>query len=284
MIVVALVVAAVAAVRGLWSPCGLSMLSSLNPVSEAARGHRFAPTAGWYVFGAVAGGAALGGTCALAAAGVELLPSAGASGSWPWVVALVVALAAAASDSTVLRFALPVHPRQVDERWLGRYRRWIYAGGFGVQIGTGFATYVMSGTVYLTAALAALTASPRQALAVGLVFGTVRGLGILFVAPVRDAARLRRLLGTVERLGPASLRVTCAVALAAGAVAAVAAAGRAPVATAGVLATAALCAAVDAVNVASRDRRTLSDESPVRRSTVGQCPTIPERALPARAT
>jgi len=39
----------VAAARGLWSPCGMSMLSSLNPVSERARGHRFWATACWYV-------------------------------------------------------------------------------------------------------------------------------------------------------------------------------------------------------------------------------------------
>ena len=56
--VLAFVVAAVAAARGMWSPCGLSMLSSLNPVSEQARGHRFWLTGCWYVAGAIAGGAA----------------------------------------------------------------------------------------------------------------------------------------------------------------------------------------------------------------------------------
>ena len=49
-----------AALRGMWSPCGLSMLSQLNPVTERGRGHRFALTAAWYVLGAVVGGAALG--------------------------------------------------------------------------------------------------------------------------------------------------------------------------------------------------------------------------------
>jgi hypothetical protein len=43
----ALFVAVVAALRGTWSPCGLSMLSSLNPVSERSRGHRFWGTAVW---------------------------------------------------------------------------------------------------------------------------------------------------------------------------------------------------------------------------------------------
>jgi hypothetical protein len=34
LLIVALATAAGAAMRGMWSPCGLSMLSSLNPVSE----------------------------------------------------------------------------------------------------------------------------------------------------------------------------------------------------------------------------------------------------------
>ncbi|WP_375487516.1 hypothetical protein, partial [uncultured Jatrophihabitans sp.] len=74
MIAVALLVATAAALRGVWSPCGLSMLSALNPVSERARGHRWGVTASWYVGGAVAGGAVLGGGCALLASGVAALP------------------------------------------------------------------------------------------------------------------------------------------------------------------------------------------------------------------
>ena len=35
LLIVALVTAVAAAARGMWSPCGLSMLSSLNPVSNA---------------------------------------------------------------------------------------------------------------------------------------------------------------------------------------------------------------------------------------------------------
>lgn len=204
MLLLALAVAVLAAVRGLWSPCGLSMLSSLNPVSERARGHRFALTAAWYVGGAATGGALLGAVTAAGAAAVAALP---VGTAWPWAAALVGALVSTASDSATTGFALPVHPRQVDERWLGRYRRWIYAGGFGLQIGTGFATYIMTAAVYLSALLAVLTARPWAAFAVGLTFGTVRGLGILVTATTRDPARLRRLLGTVERWGPASLRL-----------------------------------------------------------------------------
>lgn len=228
ILVVALVVATVAAVRGVWSPCGLSMLSALNPLSERGRGHRFAVTASWYIAGALLGGALLGSGCALAALGIARLHL---GPSWTWALVLAAATVAVASDSAVTRFALPVHPRQVDERWLTTYRRWIYAGGFGLQIGTGFATYIMTAGVYLTAVLAALTAGPGAAVVVGLVFGGVRGLAILVAAPARTPEALRTLMARVDRSAVTSLLCVTAVQAGVGALAAGVLGG--PVAAAG---------------------------------------------------
>jgi hypothetical protein len=205
MLIFALTLTTVAAaVRGLWSPCGLSMLSSLNPVSEHIRRHRFAPTAAWYVLGAVVGGAALGGACAVLALGIGALP---VGHTATWVAVLVASVVAVASDLRLGGWSLPVHPRQVDERWLRTYRRWIYAGGYGVQIGTGFATYIMTASVYLLAGLAALTGSPRTALVAGVGFGLIRGLTILVAAPARTPERLRVLLSRVEGAAAGSVRV-----------------------------------------------------------------------------
>ncbi|WP_375497957.1 hypothetical protein [uncultured Jatrophihabitans sp.] len=214
IVVVALVVAAAAAVRGVWSPCGLSMLSALNPMSERARGHRFGGTVAWYVAGAAVGGGLLGAGCALVASGVGRLPL---TERWTWAVVLGAATVAVLSDSALTRFALPVHPRQVDERWLSTYRRWIYAGGFGLQIGTGFATYVMTAAVYLTATLAALTGSAGHALLVGLVFGTVRGLAILLAAGARTPDALRALMAAIDRRATTSLLTVAALEAAVGA-------------------------------------------------------------------
>jgi len=215
--VLAVAVAIVAAVRGAWSPCGLSVLSSLNPVSERTRGHRFWATAAWYVAGAVAGGLLLGGGCALGAAAVGLadLPA-----SLGWFLVLAAAVVAVASDSRAVGFSLPDHPRQVDERWLVTYRRWIYAGGYGLQIGTGFATYIMTAALYLMVVLAVLTGSARTAFWVGVTFGAVRGLTLLVVAPVRTPDRLRALLARVDALDAGSLRVAAAASAVAGTVAA----------------------------------------------------------------
>ena len=208
MLTIALAVAVVAAVRGMWSPCGLSMLSSLNPVSEQARGNRFWLTALWYVTGAVAGGAALGAGCALAASALGRLHL---SAPVCWTLVAGASLIAVASDTAVFGRSLPEHPRQVDERWLTRYRRWIYASGYGVQIGAGFATYIMTAAVYLTAALAVLTASPAQAFAVCVAFGAVRGLTIVLAADARTPERLRAAHRRLDRLAAPSLWVAVAV-------------------------------------------------------------------------
>jgi hypothetical protein len=200
----ALGTAAAAAVRGMWSPCGLSMLSSLNPVGEASRGYRFAASAGWYVAGSVAGGAILGAACAVPALGYR---SVHADARLTWMLAGVAALIVLAADLGVAGFRLPVNPRQVDVGWLTAYRRWVYAGGFGLQIGLGFVTYIMTGAVYLTAVLAALTASPGAALLVGLTFGLVRGLCVLFAAPARTPERLRILMYRIVARDRASLAV-----------------------------------------------------------------------------
>jgi MFS family permease len=205
MIVIAAVcLAVVAAVRGIWSPCGLSMLSSLNPVSERARGHRFWGTAAWYVVGAALGGALLGAGSAAGAYGYGLLHLAD---RWTWALVLAAAVLAVASDAAPVPFALPDHPRQVDERWLVRYRRWIYASGYGMQIGTGFATYIMTAGVYLAAALAVLSAEPAAALGIGLVFGVARGLGVLLAARARTPHALRALLARIDALDGLSLRL-----------------------------------------------------------------------------
>ena len=40
LVVLAALTAVIAAARSTWSPCGLSMLSSITPLAEQGRGHR----------------------------------------------------------------------------------------------------------------------------------------------------------------------------------------------------------------------------------------------------
>ncbi len=183
---VAIAVALVAGVRSTWSPCGISMLSTVTPLAERGRGHRWSATATLYLTGSIAGGATLGAALALLAAGVHALANTVTTTSA--VVAATITLVAAASEAGIV--ALPIHHRQVNERWLDAYRPWVYATGFGWQIGTGVATYIKTSAVYVLIALAALTGNPLLALAVGILFGLVRGLAVYASRGITSASAL----------------------------------------------------------------------------------------------
>ena len=120
-------------------------------------------------------------------------------------------LVAMASDCRVGGFRLPIHPRQVNERWLMQYRRWLYASGFGFQIGTGFATYIMTAATYLVVLLAVLTGSPAWAMTAGLAFGLVRGAAVLLSSRCRSPESLRALHRASSRFEPASRHAVLAV-------------------------------------------------------------------------
>jgi len=206
--VLAFSLAVAAAVRSTWSPCGLSMLSTVTPIAERGRGHRFAVTAAWFVLGSVLGGATLGGITALGALALD-----GVSTDVALGVAGVVALVGAAIDAGVAGVRPPFFKRQLDDAWLDRYRGWVYGLGFGWQIGVGFATYIMTTAVPVTVLLAALTGSPMVGFLVGLTFGLVRGLAILGSAPATTTAALGRLHQRFEAL-EAPVRQATVVALA----------------------------------------------------------------------
>ena len=176
VVTVGVALAVVAAIRSTWSPCGISMLSTLTPLGERSRGHRYPVTVGWFVAGAGLGGVTLGGLAAGFAYAV---------GRWSpadHTVAVVFVIAAAVtilSDLGLGGVRLPTVPRQVNEVWTGRYRSGVYASAFGWQIGVGLTTYVMTAAVYLTIVAAALTGRPALAFLIGVIFGAVRGLAIL---------------------------------------------------------------------------------------------------------
>jgi hypothetical protein len=183
----AFVVAVVAGARSTWSPCGLSMLATITPLAERGRGHRYRTTATWFVVGSVLGGASLGVVMALFATAIGALATTGTELVSAAVVAGAITVAA---DTRIGGFRLPVHHRQVNERWLDQFRPWVYGAGFGWQIGAGLATYIKTSAVYLMIVLAALTGSPYVALCVGIAFGLVRGLAVFLGRPITTSAAL----------------------------------------------------------------------------------------------
>jgi hypothetical protein len=187
-LVLACALAVVAAVRSTWSPCGLSMLSTVTPMAERGRGHRFWVTAVWFVLGALFGGATLGTVGAAGAAAFGGIPS-----DLALVLAGACALVGAVVDAGLVGVRPPFFKRQLDDAWLDRYRGWVYGLGFGWQIGVGFATYIMTTAVPVTLALAVLSGRPVLALGVGLLFGLVRGSAIAISAPATSTAALARI-------------------------------------------------------------------------------------------
>jgi MFS family permease len=183
----AIVLAIIAAVRGMWSPCGLSMLSTMTPMAERLRGHRFGTTASWFIIGAICGGATLG---LLTALGATLVHFAHLSTAGVAVIAVGLSTLSLVADAEIGHVRLPAIRRQVNEQWVERYRPSVYAIGFGWQLGAGLTTYVMTSANYLLVGLAISSGSPVFALAVCCIFGATRGLVILVNAKVTTTKRL----------------------------------------------------------------------------------------------
>jgi hypothetical protein len=160
------------------------MLGSITPLGERGRRSRWGITTAMHVAGSLLGGAAVG-----ALAGVlGSLALAGVS-----IHARVAALAAALTAGLaweLYRGAIPGPRRQVDERWLDRYRGWVYGLGYGTQLGAGLATVIVASAVYVVPVAAFLTARPLAGTVVGGVAGVLRGASVLAAARVTSPAEL----------------------------------------------------------------------------------------------
>ena len=164
----ALIAAAlVAGLAGAWSPCGLSMVETLAPDGYAQRRRTAAAGALAFALGALAGGVVTFG--GLAALGDAL----GAGGGLAAAVAVAALLTAAAGDAAGRRI-LPQVRRQVPESWRRVLPVPLAAGLYGVLLGLGFTTFVLSFATWGLAAACLAVGTPATGLAVGLAFGAGR--------------------------------------------------------------------------------------------------------------
>jgi hypothetical protein len=157
------------------------MLASITPLGERGRRSHWGITMSAFVAGATLAGAGAG--ALLGALGSIALPA----HSTLAVLALAIAVAVVLDG---LPRAVPGPRRQVDERWLDRYRGWVYGAGYGAQLGLGVTTIVSSAATYVALVAAFLTASaPAGAIVLGC-FGAVRGITPLSAAGVRSQRQL----------------------------------------------------------------------------------------------
>ena len=165
------------------------MLASITPLGERGRRSNWWVTVTAFLIGATAAGAAAG--ALLGALGSVALPAHGPSAVLP-----VAILAAIVVDG--LPRAVPGPRRQVDERWLDRYRGWVYGAGYGAQLGLGVTTVVSSAATYVALLAAFLAASaPGGAIVLGC-YGLLRGLtpmATVRVGSQRQLLEFHRALG-----------------------------------------------------------------------------------------
>jgi hypothetical protein len=211
--IVLVVAAAAAGITGAWSPCGFSMVETLAPRGYAGRMRVTVAACATFAVGSLAGGAITFG-------GLALLGEAlGAGGTAALAVAAVVAVAAAVGEARGARI-VPQVRRQVPESWRRRMPVPLAAGLYGVLLGLGFTTFILTFAVWALAGVSVALGDPALGLAIGLAFGAGRLLPVVVLAPAGGGALHAAMTERPQILR--SLRAVDAVAMAACAVALVA--------------------------------------------------------------
>jgi hypothetical protein len=187
----------VAGLTGSWSPCGFSMVSTLGPTGHA--GGRATTIAACAAF---APGALVGGVVtflSLSACGALL-----GGGRLALLAGACVAGAAALAEATGRRI-VPQIRRQVPEHWRRVLPLPVAGAAYGVLLGLGFTTFVLTFAVPALAGVALAVGDPATGIALGLAFGAGRALPVVLLAPLADApAGIRATELMAER--PAILR------------------------------------------------------------------------------
>ncbi len=197
------------------------MLASITPLGERGRHSNWGTTVAAFLLGGAAGGIAVG--AAMGATGGAALRGVHLGTGTRLAILAGAALLAAAFDLRIVPLRLPTVRRQVDERWLQRYRGWVYGLGFGVQLGLGVVTIVVTGAVYAALVAAFLSGSVATGALIGGLFGAARSGTVLSVARVRRPDQVAHLAARIRRLQPSAYRTAAflQVGLAAAALAAV---------------------------------------------------------------
>jgi hypothetical protein len=180
------------------------MLSSIHPLGERARNNRWWVTATAFTLGASAAGGVVGGSLGW---GGGLILGDASLGLRLGLTALVFVVAGVLD---LVRISPWGPTRQVNEHWIGHYRGWVYGGAFGVELGAGVATYVVTWGVYATLAAEVLTASWLQGAVVGAIFGLGRSMALLLAVRIDRPSRLTAFHRRMAQLGPLLRRTSAA--------------------------------------------------------------------------
>jgi hypothetical protein len=162
---------------GTFSPCGLSVVETIGPRGHS--GGRFVTAAAIATFvpGAIAGGLITFYSLALAG---HLLHGAGRTA---YLLAAAIAVLAALLEARGTRI-VPQIRRQLPEHWRRVMPMPLAAALYGVLLGIGFTTFVLSFGVWALAGIALALGDPQLGLVLGVCFGLGRALPIAVLAPL----------------------------------------------------------------------------------------------------
>jgi hypothetical protein len=164
---------------GAWSPCGFSMIETIGPTGHTGGRRTAIAASATFLPGALAGGMLTFG--ALAALG-GLVHGAGRVA---YLLAAAIAVVAAIAEAR----GIPIVPqirRQLPEHWRRVLPMPVAAAMYGVLLGLGFTTFVLSFGVWALAGISFAVGDLEAGLGIGAAFGIGRAIPIAVLAPMSD--------------------------------------------------------------------------------------------------
>src|SRR5215207_3507020 len=162
---------------GTFSPCGLSVIDTIGPTGHTGGRRTTIAACVAFVPGAITGGLITFGS--LAAFGEALH---GSGGRTSYLVAAGIALLAAILEALGTRI-VPQIRRQLPEHWRRVLPMPVAAALYGVLLGIGFTTFVLSFGVWALAGVSLAVGDPALGLLLGACFGIGRATPIVALAP-----------------------------------------------------------------------------------------------------
>ena len=177
VIIVLVVAGLLIGATGTWSPCGFSMIETIGPTGHTGGQPTTLAACATFFPGALAGAVFTFGGVSLVGAAMP-----GEAGWISYTVAGVVALLAAVAEARGKRIA-PQIRRQLPEHWRRIMPMPAAAALYGILLGLGFTTFVLTFGVWALAGIALALGEPVVGLAIGLGFGVGRAIPIVALAP-----------------------------------------------------------------------------------------------------
>jgi hypothetical protein len=172
--------ALLAGLTGTWSPCGFSMIETIGPAGHTGGRATTISACLTFTVGALAGGVITFGLLALAGGLLQ-----GADDDAAYIAAAAIAVVGAALELRGVPI-LPQLRRQLPEHWRRVMPMPLAAGLYGVLLGLGFTTFVLTFGVFALAGIVFAVGEPAAGIAVGLAFGIGRALPIALIALIAD--------------------------------------------------------------------------------------------------